>query len=123
MVTIRLSTPIDAPPERVFDLARSIDQHTRSLDWTGEEPVAGRMSGLIGLGETVAWRGTWACGSASPAASARTTGRGTCRAEGGLLSKRTRGCLLRVLCVFCLRVKRGSRRAREGGIGLRACGG
>ncbi|HEU0079660.1 MAG TPA: SRPBCC family protein [Longimicrobiaceae bacterium] len=55
-MTIRLSTPIHAPPERVFDLARSIDLHTRSLDWTGEEPVAGRMSGLIGLGETVTWR-------------------------------------------------------------------
>ena len=56
MITIRLSTSIAAPPERVFDLARSIDLHTRSLDWTGEEPVAGRMSGLIGLGETVTWR-------------------------------------------------------------------
>lgn len=56
MISIRLSTPISAPRERVFDLARSIDLHTRSLDWTGEEPVAGRMSGLIGLGETVTWR-------------------------------------------------------------------
>lgn len=56
MITIRLSTHIAAPRERVFDLARSIDLHTRSLDWTGEEPVAGRMSGLIGLGETVTWR-------------------------------------------------------------------
>jgi ligand-binding SRPBCC domain-containing protein len=56
VITIRLSTHIAAPRERVFDLARSIDLHTRSLDWTGEEPVAGRMSGLIGLGETVTWR-------------------------------------------------------------------
>lgn len=56
MVSIHLSTRIAAPRERVFDLARSIDLHTRSLDWTGEEPVAGRMSGLIGLGETVTWR-------------------------------------------------------------------
>lgn len=56
MITIRLSTAIAAPRERVFDLARSIDLHTRSLDWTGEEPVAGRMSGLIELGETVTWR-------------------------------------------------------------------
>ncbi|HYR08711.1 MAG TPA: SRPBCC family protein [Longimicrobium sp.] len=56
MITIRLTTHIAAPRERVFDLARSIDLHTRSLDWTGEEPVAGRMSGLIGLGETVTWR-------------------------------------------------------------------
>ena len=56
MVTIRLSTSIHAPRERVFDLTRSIDLHTRSLDWTREEPVAGRTSGLIGLGETVTWR-------------------------------------------------------------------
>lgn len=56
MIEIHLSTPVAAPPERVFDLARSIDLHSRSLDWTGEEPVAGRMSGLIGLDETVTWR-------------------------------------------------------------------
>lgn len=56
MISIHLSTHIDAPRERVFDLARSIDLHTRSLDWTGEEPEAGRMSGLIELGETVTWR-------------------------------------------------------------------
>lgn len=56
MITIHLSTPIHAPPERVFDLARSIDLHSRSLDWTREVPVAGRTSGLIGLDETVTWR-------------------------------------------------------------------
>jgi ligand-binding SRPBCC domain-containing protein len=56
VIQIQLSTLIHAPPPRVFDLARSIDLHSRSLDWTGEEPVAGRMSGLIGLGETVTWR-------------------------------------------------------------------
>jgi hypothetical protein len=38
VITIRLSTPMDAPPERVFDLARSIDLHSRSLDWTREVP-------------------------------------------------------------------------------------
>jgi ligand-binding SRPBCC domain-containing protein len=56
MIVIRLSTPIAAPPGRVFDLARSIDLHSRSLAWTREIPVAGRMSGLIGLDETVTWR-------------------------------------------------------------------
>jgi ligand-binding SRPBCC domain-containing protein len=56
MITIRLSTHIAAPRERVFDLTRSIDLHTRSLSWTREVPVAGRTSGLIGLGETVTWR-------------------------------------------------------------------
>lgn len=56
MITIRIETPIAAPRERVFDLARSIDLHHRSLAWTREEPVAGRMTGLIGLDETVTWR-------------------------------------------------------------------
>jgi ligand-binding SRPBCC domain-containing protein len=56
VITIHLSTPITAPRERVFDLARSIDLHTRSLSWTREVPVAGRTSGLIGMGETVTWR-------------------------------------------------------------------
>lgn len=56
MVKILLETRIHAPRERVFDLTRSIDLHTRSLDWTREEPVAGRTSGLIGLDETVTWR-------------------------------------------------------------------
>jgi ligand-binding SRPBCC domain-containing protein len=56
LITLRLSTPIAAPPERVFDLARSIDLHHRSLDWTHEVPVAGRTSGLIGLDEWVTWR-------------------------------------------------------------------
>ena len=56
MITLHLSTPIAAPPERVFDLARSIDLHHRSLDWTREQPVAGRTSGLIGLDEWVTWR-------------------------------------------------------------------
>jgi hypothetical protein len=91
MVTIRLSTPIDAPPERVFDLARSIDLHTRSLDWTGEEPVAGRMSGLIGLGETVAWQARHLGVRRRLTSRIRAYDRpGTSRAEGGL-SRRGRG--------------------------------
>jgi ligand-binding SRPBCC domain-containing protein len=56
VILIELSTSIDAPPERVFDLARSIDFHSVSLAHTGEEAVGGRTSGLIGLGETVTWR-------------------------------------------------------------------
>lgn len=55
MPTIRIVTPIAAPIERCFDLARDIDFHTRSLDHTGEKAVAGRTSGLIGLGESVTW--------------------------------------------------------------------
>ena len=52
---ITLSTHINAPIHRCFDLARSIDLHTASMKHTGEKAIAGRTSGLIGLGETVTW--------------------------------------------------------------------
>jgi ligand-binding SRPBCC domain-containing protein len=55
MATIRIVTPINAPIEVCFDLARDIDFHTRSLADTGERAVAGRTAGLIGLGESVTW--------------------------------------------------------------------
>ena len=55
MGDILLETHILAPIERVFDLARSIDLHMDSTGTTGEKVVAGRCSGLIGLGETVTW--------------------------------------------------------------------
>jgi ligand-binding SRPBCC domain-containing protein len=56
VVVIELETVIAAPPERVFDLSRSIDLHTRSMERSREEAVGGRAMGLIGLGETVTWR-------------------------------------------------------------------
>jgi ligand-binding SRPBCC domain-containing protein len=55
MPTIHLSTTINAPIELVFDLARSIDLHAISLDYTNEKAVAGRISGLVEEGETVTW--------------------------------------------------------------------
>ena len=55
MPRIELETLIEAPVERVFDLARSIDAHVASTDGTGERAVGGRTSGLIGLEETVTW--------------------------------------------------------------------
>jgi ligand-binding SRPBCC domain-containing protein len=55
MAIIGLSTNIDAPAERVFDLARSIDAHVASADATGERAVEGVKSGLIGLGDEVTW--------------------------------------------------------------------
>jgi len=58
MPLIQLSTDISAPIERVFDLARSIDLHTQTASQTKETAVAGRTSGLIGLGETVTWNAT-----------------------------------------------------------------
>jgi ligand-binding SRPBCC domain-containing protein len=56
MPTIVLETFINAPIERCFDLARSIELHTDSMRHTGEQAVAGRTSGMIGPGETVTWR-------------------------------------------------------------------
>jgi ligand-binding SRPBCC domain-containing protein len=57
MVRIELTTIIAAPPERCFDLSRSIDAHMASTDWTGECAIAGVTSGLIGPGQEVTWRG------------------------------------------------------------------
>jgi ligand-binding SRPBCC domain-containing protein len=63
MTQIELSTPINAPIEKCFDLARSIELHIASTKQTGEQAIAGRTTGLIGLGETVTWRakhfGVW----------------------------------------------------------------
>ena len=56
MTQIEISTHINAPIERCFDLARSIDLHMESTRQTGERVIAGRSSGLIELGETVTWR-------------------------------------------------------------------
>lgn len=55
MTVIELSTPIRAPRERVFDLARSIDAHRDTTSGTGESAVAGVTSGLIGMGDEVTW--------------------------------------------------------------------
>jgi ligand-binding SRPBCC domain-containing protein len=56
VVRIHLETEIAAPIERVFDLARDIDFHQRSMAHTDEQAIAGRTSGLIGPGETVTWQ-------------------------------------------------------------------
>lgn len=56
MPVIKLETKINAPVERVFDLARSIDLHTKSASESKEEAIGGRTSGLINLDETVTWR-------------------------------------------------------------------
>lgn len=56
MPYIRLETRINAPIERCFDLARSIDLHKLSTGNTQEEAIAGTTTGLISLNETVTWR-------------------------------------------------------------------
>jgi len=55
---IELETLIAAPPERCFDLARSVDAHMRSTSATSERAVAGKTAGLMELGDEVTWRAT-----------------------------------------------------------------
>src|SRR5688572_9424705 len=56
--TIYLETIIQAPVERCFDLARSIDFHQVSTNGSNERVVDGRMKGLILQRETVTWEET-----------------------------------------------------------------
>ncbi len=56
MPRIELKTTINADIHVVFDLSRSIELHKLSTKQTKEEAIAGKTSGLIGLGETVTWR-------------------------------------------------------------------
>lgn len=58
MPLIELTTVINAPIERCFDLARSIDLHKLSTEATKEQAIAGVRSGLIGKGQQVTWRAT-----------------------------------------------------------------
>ena len=55
MPTIRLETYIDAPVERCFDLSLNVDLHHRSVTHTRERPVAGVMTGMMKLNDTVTW--------------------------------------------------------------------
>ena len=58
MPIIKLETIVDAPVERVFDLARSIDLHAATMTKYKERVVGGVTSGLISLNETVTWEAT-----------------------------------------------------------------
>lgn len=58
MSYIELHTDIRCPIDICFDLARSIDMHKLSVTSTREVAEAGRLTGLINLGETVTWRAT-----------------------------------------------------------------
>lgn len=55
MSRIELVSLVAAPPERVFDLARSVDAHVASATGTHERPVGGKTSGLLELGDEVTW--------------------------------------------------------------------
>jgi ligand-binding SRPBCC domain-containing protein len=58
MVRIEEVTVIDAPIERCFDLARSVEVHLAGNVHYGEQAVAasGLTTGLIGLSDRVTWR-------------------------------------------------------------------
>ena len=56
MSTIHLTTLINAPVERVFDLSRSISLHKISTSHTREEAIAGVITGLINQNESVTWQ-------------------------------------------------------------------
>ena len=53
MPLIHLETRIAAPIERCFDLMRSVEFHAKSVAQTKERVVAGKMSGLLDVGDWV----------------------------------------------------------------------
>ncbi|MFB6172449.1 MAG: SRPBCC family protein [Haloarculaceae archaeon] len=57
MARIRLTTRVDAPRERVFDLARSVPFHVDSMRETDERVVDGVASGLLDAGDRLTFRG------------------------------------------------------------------
>lgn len=57
MVTIRLNTWVDAPVERCFRLATSVDFHIASIRPMKEKVVGGVAAGLLRQGQTVTLRG------------------------------------------------------------------
>lgn len=58
MYRIYRETIIKTTTQRCFDLSRSIDFHKESMSYSKEIAVAGKMTGLIGLGEFVEWEAT-----------------------------------------------------------------
>ena len=58
MITIHLTTLINAQIETCFDLARSIEVHQQSTARTNEKAIAGRTSGLCEAGDIITWQAT-----------------------------------------------------------------
>jgi ligand-binding SRPBCC domain-containing protein len=58
MTTLEELTLIHAPIERCFDLSRSVEVHVLGNVHFSEQavPLAGKTSGLLGMGEKVTWR-------------------------------------------------------------------
>lgn len=55
MPIITLTTEINAPPQRCFDLSRSIDLHKICAHESNEKAIDGKTFGLISLNESVTW--------------------------------------------------------------------
>lgn len=58
MPLIRLQTVINASPQLVFDLSRSVDLHKASMTHHNEEIIDGVRNGLMNKGDTVTWKAT-----------------------------------------------------------------
>ena len=56
MISLEQCTQISAPIRRCFDLSRSIEVHLLGTEKSGEQAVAGVVTGLIGPNEFVRWR-------------------------------------------------------------------
>jgi ligand-binding SRPBCC domain-containing protein len=56
MPLVYLETIINASPQVVFDLSRSVDLHKASMTHHQEEIIDGVRSGLMNKGDTVTWR-------------------------------------------------------------------
>lgn len=55
MIALNTQTVINAPKQRCFDLARSVDVHTATARTISGKAVAGRVSGLSELGDWTTW--------------------------------------------------------------------
>lgn len=55
MPQLTIKTQINANIQTCFDLSRNIDFHKASMEQSNEKAIAGKTSGLIGLGEWVTW--------------------------------------------------------------------
>lgn len=56
MPVIKTVTEINAPIERCFQLALSVDLHAQSTSQTNEKAVGGVVTGILKLNDTVTWR-------------------------------------------------------------------
>ncbi len=55
MIKLHTQVIVNAPKQRCFDLARSVDVHTRTARTICGKAVAGRVSGLSEMGDWTTW--------------------------------------------------------------------